>query len=312
MRSLRALPVSTASSDVLDVMRQEPRAFTRREVSALSSPSRARTAIERGSIVRLLPNLYVAAEHQYSFLAMADAALAWAGDGAALAGRSALFARGLLDAPPADVTLTVPHGRHLSPPAWLALRQVSYRVPYELVHGMAAATAAYAIAQGYGELTRADQTDVIFGGVARGLVTARQLRQALHAVPRIRDRRRLTSRIEAVERGAESWLEELSLRQVFTGVDFATFLRQHRISGRLGPYRLDMYDPFTRTAIEIDGATWHRGDKQRQRDIARDADLATLDIVTVRFSTRDLVDNPDWCREVVRSVLAARRQRTAD
>ena len=275
---------------------------------ALSSARRARSAIDSGALVRLLPDAYVAAEHAESFLARSDAALAWSGEGAALAGASALFAWALLEEAPGRIEIAVPHGRSLQPPPWLTVRQGSYAMPTGTVDGMPCARPAIAIAQAYGDLSAFEQSAVVLGGVARRIVTTRELRQALVTVPRIRQRRRLTCRIESAERGAESWLEETGLRDVFRPSEFDCFVRQHRIAGALGRYRLDMYDPFTRTCIELDGDSWHSGDEQRLRDIVRDADLATMGIQTVRLSRRDVVERPDWCRDVVRMVLAARRR----
>ena len=295
------------TGDAITAARHEPRAFTRAELTALSSVSSVRTALRNGDLVRLLPNAYVAGEHQGSWAARADAALAWAGRGAMLAGRSALFAHTLLETTPDCVEIVVPADRHLHCPAWLVARQASYGITPVRVVGLPTAPAAFAIAQAYGELTASEQSHVVFGAVARGVTSTAQLRHVLATMPRIKRRRALTSRIEAAERGAESWLEERSLRTVFTRQEFDRFIRQHRVDREGRRYRLDMYDPFTRTAIELDSRAWHSGEEQRLRDIRRDADLAAMGILTVRLASRDLTDRPDWCRQMVRDVLAARR-----
>ncbi|WP_203652854.1 endonuclease domain-containing protein [Demequina activiva] len=294
-------------SDALTAARQQPRTFTRAELIALSSASSVRTALRTGDLVRLLPDAYVAGEHQGSWAARVDAALTWAGRGAMLAGRSALFAHTLLESTPDGVELVVPPDRHLHCPEWLVARQASYPIAPVRVAGLSVAPAALAIAQAYGDLTASEQSHVVFGAVARGVTSTRQLRHALATMPRIRRRRALTSRIEAAERGAESWLEERSLRTVFTSQEFDCFIRQHRIDREGRRYPLDMYDPFTRTAIELDSRSWHGSDEQRVRDIRRDADLAAMGVLTVRLSSRDLTERPHWCRQIVRDVLAARR-----
>lgn len=304
MRTLRALP--SGPTDPAKFLRREPIALTRPELITMSSPRRVRTAIAQREIVRLLPNTYVAAEHQDSFAARADAALTWGGTGAALAGRSALHAWALLDAPGQHLEIVVPAEDHRSTPPWLRALRVAYPLHERAVGGLTCVSVAVATAQAYGNLSESEQSNVIFGALAGRLTTVRDLRLALTEIPRIRQRRRLTSRIEAAERGAESWLEEWSLQSVFTAPEFDLFLRQHRIRCGNERYRLDMYDPFTRTAIELDGATWHRGDEQRLRDIRRDANLAAIGIQTVRLSSRDLMDRPEWCCNVVRNVLATR------
>jgi very-short-patch-repair endonuclease len=303
MRTLRAMP----SGDAIVAARQDPRAFTRAELISMSSASSVRTALRTGDLVRLLPDAYVAGEHRASWAARADAALAWAGRGAMLAGRSALFAHTLLESTPDNVEIVVPQGRHLHCPEWLVARQASYDITADRTGGLPVAPVAFAIAQAYGDLTASEQSQVVFGAVARRLTSAAQLRHALATMPRVRRRRALTRRIEAAERGAESWLEERSLRSVFTSQDFDCFIRQHRIDREGRRYRLDMYDPFTRTAVELDSKAWHSSEEQRLRDIRRDADLAAIGVLTVRLSSPDLTDRPEWCRQIVREVLSSRR-----
>jgi very-short-patch-repair endonuclease len=304
MRPLRTLQ---DGKDIVELARERPRAYTRTELRALSSDRTVRSAIDRGDLVRLLPNTYVAAEHADSFAARADAALTWAGPAAALTGRSACFAWTLIDTAPDRVDLALPQQRRLEPPPWLACSRVPYARTAIRVHDFTAVAPAIAIASGYADLTESEQVGAIFGGIHRGIVTVRELRQALVDMPKIRARRALTSRIEAAERGAESWLEEQSLRTVFAGREFDRFVRQHRIRCRGRHHRLDMYDPFTRTAVELDSRAWHSGEEQRLRDIRRDADLASIGILTVRLATRDLMQQPEWCRDVVRGTLANRR-----
>lgn len=306
MRTLRALPDPTATVDLTGFVTRQPRAFTRRELEAVASARKLRTALDHGTIVRLLPNVYVAAEHHDSFEARADAALTWAGPDSMLIGASALYAWTLLDDPPETIDIATQDTRRLRPPPWLRVHRPTYALPSRHVNDYSVAPVAFAIAQGYGDLTPSEQADAVFGGVARSLVTVAELRTVLASMPRVRQRRRLTSRVEAAERGAESWLEEVGLQSVFTGREFDGFVRQHRIRCGGRSYRLDMYDPFARLAVELDGATWHRTDAQRLRDIRRDAALATIGIHTIRLASVDLVDRPHWCRDIVLKARAKR------
>lgn len=304
MRPLRAIP---DSGDIVDLLKAHPRAFTRGELIALGNEHQFRAALSRGDIARLLPNSYVSIEHADSFEARADAALTWAGTGSALTGASACFAWTLTATPPARIDLVVPPSKRLSPPPWLRVIRAPWVEKARLVGDFRTVFPAIAIADGYCDLTDSERIDAVYGGIARRLVTTRDLRQVLSELPRIRARRSLTSRIEAAERGAESWLEEIGLREVFQAREFGYFLRQHEVTHRDFKYRLDMYDPFTRTCIELDSYAWHSRDKQRLADIRRDAELAALGILTVRLPTQDLTHAPDWCRDVVRRTVAQRR-----
>lgn len=304
MRPLRAIP---DSQNIVDMLRARPRAFTRAELIALGNEHQFRAALSRGAISRLLPNLYVATEHAASFEARADAALTWAGPGSALTGASACFAWTLTDTPPARIHLVVPPSKRLSPPPWLRVTRAPWVERSRLVGDFRTVVPAIAIADGYCDLTDSQRIDAVFGGIARRLVSTRDLRQVLTEMPRIRARRSLTSRIEAAERGAESWLEEVGLREVFHAREFDYFRRQHEVIHRDLKYRLDMYDPFTSTCVELDSYAWHSRDKQRLADIRRDAELAGLGILTVRLPTQDLTHDPEWCRDVVRRTVAQRR-----
>lgn len=292
----------------MDLLKSRPRAYTRTELIALGNEHQFRTALSRGDISRLLPNSYVASEHRESFEARADAALTWAGAGSALTGASACFAWTLTDTPPSRIDVVVAPPKRLSPPPWVRLVRAPWVEKSRLVGDFRTVVPAVAIADGYYDLTESQRVHAIYGGINRRLVSTADLRQALVELPRIRGRRSLTSRIEAAERGAESWLEEVGLRDVFHAREFDYFLRQHEVvSGGLR-YRLDMYDPLTRTCIELDSYAWHSGDRQRLADIRRDADLAALGILTIRLSTQDLVHDPRWCREITRRTVAQRRR----
>ncbi|MCW2701122.1 MAG: uncharacterized protein JWQ45_2657, partial [Blastococcus sp.] len=59
-------------------------------------------------------------------------------------------------------------------------------------------------------------------------------------------------------------------------------------------------------AVEMDGAAWHGSRDQRERDIRRDALLATVGWQTLRFSFGRLTGAPEACR---RDILAAYRAR---
>jgi very-short-patch-repair endonuclease len=57
----------------------------------------------------------------------------------------------------------------------------------------------------------------------------------------------------------------------------------------------------------MDGAAWHGSPQQRERDIRRDALLATVGWQTLRFGFRRLTTAPEACRRDIRSAYGARR-----
>ncbi len=70
---------------------------------------------------------------------------------------------------------------------------------------------------------------------------------------------------------------------------------------------VDLYAEREQVAIELDGATTHGDPRQREIDLRRDSLLATVGILTVRFSHRRLVHEPDQVRRETLAILAGRR-----
>ena len=58
--------------------------------------------------------------------------------------------------------------------------------------------------------------------------------------------------------------------------------------------------------VELDGAKWHDGVSQRERDVARDAALAELGIHAVRFTHDRLRLEPEKVRRQAAAILASR------
>src|SRR5664280_1211810 len=94
---------------------------------------------------------------------------------------------------------------------------------------------------------------------------------------------------------------------VFTGPDFAHLRRQFAVHiGRRTVY-LDLADEATMVAIELDGAAYHDDTLARERDRRRDALLATLGWLTLRFSSRRLRREPGAARREALQTMAERR-----
>jgi len=71
---------------------------------------------------------------------------------------------------------------------------------------------------------------------------------------------------------------------------------------------LDRYYAAERLAVELDGAAYHGQPGQRERDIRRDAAVATFGIQTIRFSHPRIFGDPEGVRAEVLAILAARRR----
>jgi len=157
----------------------------------------------------------------------------------------------------------------------------------------------------YGQVPKHRRAEVVYGAVRRKLVGTSQLTAVLAAFPRVKARRALERSVAAAAAGAQSFLEEHALYAVFNTGEFSRFVRQHEVVIEGNQFFLDMYDAITRTAVELDGKNGHT-DEGRQKDIARDCWVATVGILTLRFSYWDLLNRPEWCRRMVREAVRAR------
>ena len=112
--------------------------------------------------------------------------------------------------------------------------------------------------------------------------------------------------VNLLERGCRSELELWGYDRVFTGPGLSDLQRD--VSVRLGgrTVYLDVYCPAARVNFELDGARWHSSAADRERDARRDAELAALGIMVVRFTHEQLVRHPARVRAQIRAILAAR------
>lgn len=285
------------------------RPFSYADLCAVASRHGIDQAIGRGEIVRVLPGFYASAIHADSWAVRVRSAIAWAGPRALVAGPSALFAWEVTDGAPDRVHLALPHGAHRRPPAWLQVFTVTYPVPSSWWQGdVPVALPEFAVAQAYGRARADERAEIVYRAFRCRAVSADSMARALDHMPQVRARASLEARVAYAADGVESYLEERGLRHVFTGPPFRHLLRQHRVLAGGRRFRLDLYDPTTSTAFELDGAVAHGTPERRQADVERDALLSAVGILTVRFTYRDVCDRPRWCRDLA---LRAMVQRSA-
>ena len=84
------------------------------------------------------------------------------------------------------------------------------------------------------------------------------------------------------------------------------FTQQHRVSVTGQTLFLDAAYEEVLLAVEMDGAAWHGSRDQRERDIRRDALMATVGWQTLRFSFARMTRSPAGRQRDIRSAHAAR------
>jgi len=307
MPSLRVVPNPPPRLSLAEWLPRTWRAYPRAELEALFSHRQLVVAIESGVAKRVAPGLYASAAQSESTVTRVDAAVQWAGPEARIGGEASLFLAGALHEPPMRVEVVVPAERRMSGrPPWARVRRLSYRPQSALVDGWHAVDPAVAWCHAYSEMARDARASALCALVAADPVALELVTRSARELPALRARRRMLALIATVAAGSESFLEVHAVEQVFVGRRFRGLLRQHVVRTAGGRYRLDLYDAPSMTAIELDGVNYHVGVKEWQRDLRRDADLAALGILTLRFSYRDLMERPHWCAAAALDVLRSR------
>jgi very-short-patch-repair endonuclease len=87
-----------------------------------------------------------------------------------------------------------------------------------------------------------------------------------------------------------------------------SFTQQRRMTVAGQTLFLDAAYDDVQLAVEMDGASWHGSRQQRERDIRRDALLATIGWQTLRFSFGRMTTAPDACRRDIVAARAARQR----
>jgi hypothetical protein len=138
--------------------------------------------------------------------------------------------------------------------------------------------------------------------------TVRELMGQLDIRPELPGRDALTELLGLIAGGCESELEIFGVRHVLRVPGIPPCEQQYRMHLPFGPVRLDAAWPEVKLAVELDGAAFHGSPAARERDLRRDAALAALGWVVLRFSYRRLMREPEACRA---EILAAYRSRVS-
>ncbi|MEV7327894.1 DUF559 domain-containing protein [Micromonospora sp. NPDC093244] len=158
-------------------------------------------------------------------------------------------------------------------------------------------------------LPAVDRPGLVIRVVNDRLTTPQRLVAALAEVPRLTGRAAMRGLLDRLAAGCRSPLEIWGHDHVFIGPGMPAFARQARVRVGARTIYLDMFAETERVDIELDGATSHGNPAEREIDLRRDALLATVGILVVRFSHRRLLTDPAQVRQETRAILANRRPR---
>jgi very-short-patch-repair endonuclease len=283
---------------------------TRAELLQRVSSRTLHVWVRGGKLVRLAPGVY----------AVPGRATDWrVRVAAALQGREAVASHGtalalweLIDPPPGPIHLSVEVGRsvrgsegvvlHRAPGAYADRRKAC---------GIAVVPSERAIVQTWGrpgELGRSDVRAAAIAAVRERLCRPHDLLHELTVSSRLPGRAELTAFARLLADGCESELEIWGCLNVLRAPGMPAFTQQRRITVAGETFLLDAAYDDVLLAVELDGAAWHGSRHQRERDIRRDALLATIGWQTLRFGYRRMMSAPRSCQHDVLSAYGARRR----
>jgi very-short-patch-repair endonuclease len=144
--------------------------------------------------------------------------------------------------------------------------------------------------------------------VRRRLCRPRQLVDEVARRPCLGGRASLLQLIGLLADGCQSELEIWGCLNVLRAPGMPPFVQQRRVAVGAEMFALDAAYEEVQLAVEMDGAAWHGSRAQRERDISRDALLATIGWQTLRFSYARMTTSPEGCRREIRTVHEARRR----
>lgn len=264
--------------------------------------------VARRHLVAPFPRVYCRPWDADVAAVLERAALLSVGEPAALSHVSALCRWALPPRLTAEVHVLTTADRHpIGRRPGLVVHRTRVPTPIRVVDGLATVAPAPAIVQSWPMLRGADQRAPAIAAVRRRLVRPTELRRCAARAVGMPGRRRLTELIDLLAAGCESELEIWGHLGVFDYPGLRHGVRQKvvEVHGRL--YRLDLAFEEERVAVELDGYRYHSSRRQRELDMQRDAALASIDWITLRYSHERLHEDVAGCRRDTLSALAARR-----
>jgi hypothetical protein len=282
------------------------------DLAARVSPRSVGRWIASGRLVRLHPGWVTVPECADDWAVRAHAAAGYAGG--PLSHMSALAAHRTVDVEVTRLDVTVPGARRIRSSRWLRVHRS--RVPPATVRarGLPATTLPRALVDTWGDAHRATALRG-YDGVARGalLRAVRERRTTTAAVtaelghrPELPGRAPLTLLLGLIAGGCQSELEVFGVLHVLSVPGLPGCAQQHRVVLPDGPVLLDAAWPEVKLAVELDGAAFHGSPEARERDLRRDAALAALGWVVLRFSYRRLTRLPEACQAQIAAVYRQR------
>jgi len=140
--------------------------------------------------------------------------------------------------------------------------------------------------------------------IKTGIMRRSQVTHVLHRCPKRRGAKRMRSLND--ETRPQAWTRSKTERRLRTLIRKAGLPTPHSNTTYDG-IELDLYWPEHRLDVEIDGYAFHSSQTALERDHRRDRRLAALGIIVLRFSARQVWEEPVLVIAEIAAALALRR-----
>jgi very-short-patch-repair endonuclease len=218
----------------------------------------------------------------------------------------------LLPHPPGPVHVTVEPGRSGRGSAGVVVHRARGAfADRRHVDGLALTSVERSVVDAWGRpggILRSDVRAATIAAVRNRRCRPQDLAAELAARPRSPGRAELSRLISLLADGCRSELEIWGCLEVLRAPGMPPFVQQRQVAVAGRTFFLDAaYDDIL-LAVEMDGAAWHGSRAQRERDISRDALLATVGWQTLRFGFARMTRSPEACRREILAVHTTRRR----
>ena len=298
--------------EIDELLARTGRVATRHQLLQVVTRNQFDHEVAAGYLVAVFPRAYCRPWDADDPAVRERSAVLSTGGAVALSHLSALRRYRLTVPPGESIHVTVGVRRHpIHKLPGLIVHRTRVRTRVRRVDGLPVVDPAVAVVRSWPLLPGPDRRGPAIEAVRNRLVTPAELRAAAARAVGMRGRAKLVQLTDLLASGCESELEIWGLLDVFNipGLDHGVRQRTLRIGGRT--YRVDLAYDEERVAVELDGDRFHSTREQREHDRIRDADLATIGWLTLRYSHDRLHHDVAGVRRDTLRTLEVRRRRIA-
>lgn len=272
------------------------------------SPHTVRELLRSGRLIRVDKGVYVTARTGTDWRLRVEASLR--SRQAVASHATALALWGLISPPGGPIHVSVRPGRSgRGTPGVVLHRGAGLDWHVRRVEGLPVTSVERSLIDAWGqpaEVGRPAVRAAVIKAVRERMCSVPQLTAEIELRPRLPARGALVALVRLLAEGCRSELEIWGCLHILRGEGMPTFVLQRPITVGGETFFLDAACDDVLLAVELDGAAWHGSREQRERDIRRDALIATIGWQTLRFGFRRATASPDSCRRDIRSAYEAR------